>query len=295
MATACSSDSDPPPGGDGGVDGHVSEAGVDAGALPPTALETVVSRLILPKSGSDFAVDLDNDGVSDNHFGRILAALATANPTIDLQQQLETQMARGVLLLLLRLHATALDNASDARVAAFFGRDLDADPSNDFSGTNTFGLQQGSPTSLILRGRLTAGQLEVGPGPLTLPFPLGESSALVDAKNVRLTAKVSPNGFTEGVFSGAFSVDAMSTVLLPELAREIDRQYKTSATPQGKKFLEDNFDLDKNGTITEDELRNNPITGLLFQTADVDLDGDQQKESISFAIGFETVLCTIKE
>jgi len=270
---------------DGGADAMAAD-----GPLP-VALQTVVSALTLPTSGDEYAVDLDKNGSVDNRVGVVLAALVAVNPNLNLQKDLDQQLAEGKILVLQETRARGLSQASTAVLQTLVGKDSDGDPSNNFSGSAVLVEEATGPA---LAGEIDAGKLDVGPGELTTPVPVGVASVVVKLVSARAWAHISSAGMTDGVVVGAVPMNDISTTLLPALAVELDRQYHAAqTTPAGKKALQDVFDLDKDGTITEQELRTNPIIAALISTPDVDTDSDGKLDAFSIGFGFTSVPCTI--
>jgi len=287
----CSDNSDPPPKSDATITGDAKTGGDASAGL---SLQTVMSKMLMPSNAGAHALDLDGNGVKDNHVGRILAALAAANSSLDLQAQLDTQMQNGELLLLNELTAPSLKQTDKATLRAFFGKDLDTNAANNFTGSGAFGIGAISPTNAVLHGKITGGQLIAGPGNLAIPIPLGKIYVVLSAKLVQVHATVTDKGLTSGILAAAIPISEMSTTMIPALANEMHRQYNDpNVTPTGKKMLEKTFDLDKDGSITADELRKNPIIGLMLDSADVDTDGDKIPDAMSVGLGFEAVTCTI--
>lgn len=294
LQLGCSSSSDPPNTDLAVADGPVVD-GPSGDAGPAVALQLIVDKLLVPDTPADYAVDLDGDGVPDNHVGQILAALSGANPTLDLKKQIIDQINQGKVLLLWEVQAKSLTDDPATRVVAYGGVDLDGNPGNNFSGKETLGIDPKGPKDTVLQGKIVGGQLSVGPGDFEVPIPIGEQLVRVNAIAVQFSGKVSVHGMTEGVLSGAIPIEQVTDVLVPALALEMQRQYvSTVSTPEGKAALRDLFDLDKNGSITLDEVRNNPLIGLLLSTPDVDMDGDGTADSISVGLGITAVPCVIK-
>jgi hypothetical protein len=272
--------------GDGGVD-----IGSADSVTLPLAMQTVMDTITMPQSAADYAIDLDNDGTNDNQVGQMFGALLTVNPKLDLQKDLNLQLAQGKVLLLYELFAASLIDASAARVLVHTGKDPDGDPSNNFTGGATLGIL-GTGTSLS--GTIVGGELKLGPGSLTSPVVIGATNVVITLKAARMRATISKTGMTAGMIAGAIPMADVSSKLIPALAKEIDRQYKDpKITPEGKKILKDVFDLNLDGTISSQEFQDNPFISVALKTADVDSDGDKLEDALSIGFGFTAVPCTI--
>ena len=261
-------------------------------SLPDVALQSITNAMALPVgSKKSVGMDLTGDGKVDNRLADLLNALTTLHSGLTLQQDLDEQIKDGTLLLLQELRSGSLKDSTKARFQFFFGKDLDKNPKDNFSGTEWFSINPNFSSTTPLNGKVTGGTLSVGPGEIMVPLALGKVYVVVTLKLARVTAKVTKKGITQGVVAGAMPIADVKGRLLPGLATEMTRQYadKANLSPNGKKLLE-YFDVNKDGTISVKELTGNPIIKtVILDQPDVDTDGDNKLDAVSAGIGFTSV------
>ena len=252
----------------------------------------MVNKLILPKKIGDYAVDLDGNGTKDNQLGNILAGISGFIPAANSPQtMLDSQIKQGALLLLFDVLAKSIVNAASMTLKMYLGADLDSDATDNFTGTEEFGISSSSPTNLSMPGKIVAGALTAGPGTMTIPIPLGTTPVNVSLKLAQAKGTLTSSTLTSGQINGAIPWTEVETILLPAFASLLDDQYKTGdATIKGIMAM---FDTNKDGTITATELKTNLIIGI-FLKADVDTDGDKKVDAMSAGLGFTGVSCKIK-
>ena len=291
LAIACSDDSTGSKldGGGGGGD-----QGADTGGGASSALQAVVSKLILPKSDKDYAADLDGDGKQENQVGKLLAAFKALNPTYDAQADINKAITEGNLLMLFDLKAKGIANDADAKLHFYLGADTDSDPKNNFSGSATLKPDPKSPANLELKAKIVTRKLTAGPGEMKIPVPVGATPTVVTLKNTTVTATLATTGMASGKIVGAIPQADVDGKLVPALAGALDSTWKKPDTSPATKNILKTFDEDKDGTISAKDLKNNAIVGLLF-SADVDLNKDKTKDAISMGVGFAGVSCKIQK
>lgn len=318
LAPACSDDS-PTPTKDKGVDYKVlpSDSGADTtkdAKLPdqkimdqtikpdaisdPSAMQVVISTLTLPKDSDTYKDNIDGDADQDaNKLGSVVAVINTmASGMLDLQKELDSQISSAAFTLLLELFANSLVSDSSAKLQFFLGSDLDSDATDNFLGTEQFGIDSQSPTNLVSPGKIASSAMDMGPGNFMIPMPIGTSTTLVSLKLARIKATLSTtplSAMTSGSIVGAVPLTDIETKLYPAIATLLDYQYKNSTSSQLKTFLQ-SLDGDKDGTITSTDLKNSSIIGLLL-SANVDTDGDKIDDAVAMGLGFTAVKCTIKK
>jgi len=303
LLAACSDDTvatdgkplvDGPPPADSGPDGPITnpdQGDTDGG--PTAALQTVVNKLLLPMSAADYAFDIDQDGNPDNAMGGILGALVGAG--LFTQQDMDDQINNGFLLLLFELFAASLTDDLAASVQFHMGADLDSDPSDNFLGSEEFAIAAASPPNVSMGAKLTGGKLDGGPGDFQIPIPMGVTSIVVNLKQSHLTGDVSSGGIANGQINGAMPWTDVDQQLIPAIADMTDATYKSSTTPQATKdMIKFLLDLNQDGTVTADEIRNSPLLKIILKP-DLDLDKDGTKDAMSVGLGFTAVSCIIKK
>ena len=196
--------------------------------------------------------------------------------------------------MLFELFAASLTDDPAAKVQFHIGSDLDSDPSDNFSGSEEFSIAAASPPNVEMAAKLAAGKLDGGPGDFQVPIPMGISSTVVDLKQSRIAGDVSAAGIANGQISGAIPWTDVDQKLIPAIADMTDATYKSSTTPQGTKdIINLLLDLDHDGTVTADEIRNSGLLKIILKP-DLDLDKDGTKDAMSVGMGFTAVSCTIK-
>ncbi len=280
----------------GGLDLAAKDGGGDGGTLPSISFQGVVKTMTLPTVGKTVGMDLTGDNKVDNRLGDLLSGINAIHPTLDLNADLAEMIATAELLLLQELRSRTVLNSPTARLQFFFGRDLDKNPKDNFSGKEWLGLNPKLPSAAPLTGSISKGQASFGPGDMAFPVALGQVYVVVTLKKARQTAKVSKSGMTNGILAGAVPLADVKGILLPGLATELTRQYHLpTLTPNGKKFIE-YFDANKDGTVSVKELTTNTlIKSVILDQPDVDTDGDGKADAMSVGVNFTSVPCNIQK
>ena len=283
-------------GPDSGTFDLTSKDGKADAGLPSISLQGVAKTMTLPTISNKVGMDLTGDNKVDNRLGDLLGGINTIHPTMDLNKDLADQINNAELLLLHELRSRSLKDAGTARIQFLFGKDLDKNPKDNFTGKEWFGLDPKLPSALPMTGTIKGGVASFGPGDVMFPVALGQVYVVVTLKLARLAANVTKDGMTNGVIAGAMTIADVKGVLLPGLATELTRQYHLSTlTPTGKKFIEF-FDANKDGTITVKELETNTlIKSVILDQPDVDTDGDKKPDAVSLGVGFTSVPCFIQK
>jgi len=218
----------------------------------------VVSALQAAPAGQ--GLDLDGDGTKDNVIGGLGSLLAQIDPSLDIATILEEQLANSPTVVLIRMWG--VDSwAGDPLVHAGLanGVDLDGDPSDNFSGSETFDASAGTaadgyPLLRTVTSLSSAGGYSVAYTGSTLDI----AGVTIDANAlVRVEGTATPAA-NDGVIGFAIPVD---TVL---------------------QLIED-----EGFTIP-------PLVQAFLPPADIDADGDGTVESWSGALLFESVPALIQ-
>ena len=268
----------------------------DAKQPLPSALQSVMNRMLLPKTAGDRGIDLNKDGKVDNKLGSILAGLATIHGSLDVQKDLDKQMQAGEMLVLYDIKANSLKDATEASLVTYFGKDLDNNASDNFNGSETFGIAPVTPGDIKLDGKIVGGKASFGPGSLVAPIAIGTVYVVITLRNAVIRGTVSPTGIKDGLMAGAIPLTDVTGRMLPGLSTQMTQKLNDPLTSPGGLKLLKYFDKDKDGTITVKELATDVlIKGLLLDQPDVDTDGDGKKDAISVGIGFTSVPCKIQK
>ena len=285
----------------------LADAAVDA-ASPPidggaaSSSRLVISALRVPEPGTQ-ALDIDGDGFGDNALGSYWRTLGDSTGLVA-QEQFDQALAGGASLELLAVTSAASDT-----LRAFVGRDLDADPSDNFSGEEPLAIAPGTPIDGNLPATAGDVSLVAGPGDIPLRMPLsGQSPQLITMRSLgtRIAATVGEGGALDGQLGGAFLIQDVNALVIPPLAtawnqvifRDCPGGPSSCAEGSPGEALLSIFDLDSDGVLTSSELRDNLVIQESLLNPDLDLfdaDGafnpntDGINDSLSYGLGFGSV------
>jgi hypothetical protein len=268
--------------------------------LPTTGIQYhfVTNKLLLPTTQEQtqaFALNVDADPQQhpDNKFGEMLTLLTSAALGLELQSNLDQAINTGQLVLLHVVKADDPLNDPNVSWSIFLGQTAQAAPS--FGGSDKFMLNPAAPTNTPIVGALTNGHFTGGQGTARIKIFLMGQPAEVDLIGVRLETDLSAQGCVNGKLGGGVTVDEFRGKLLPAIAEGLNQIIKTDNAVANT--LRQAFDSDQNGTITTQELENNPL--LMFAISpDLDLldasgkyspGQDGVKDSYSVGLGFTCV------
>ncbi len=283
------------------------------GFVDPTGDHTqfVANTIDVPTSASEaFALGLDIDGDPlmrpDNALGQVLATLSSMGA--DPQAAIDGFVADGELLEIFDVQATDLVTASDVGVSVFLGNDGDvpANPADNFSGSEMFVIEPGTPTDSLLYGSITSGHLSARGG--TIPLKLlvfgGTSPIRVNLVGARVEANITATNLSIGRLGGGITEAEIDSVLIPGLADAFNAIVAEDCIgltcdpdSPGEDIL-DLFDtIDVDGVISVEEVRASPLISSLL-APDIDLFDsagdfnprvDGVDDSLSFGVGFTAV------
>ncbi len=267
--------------------------------LPATGVEYyfVTNKLQIPTTQEQtqaFALNVDGDSQNslDNKFGDLFTLLSSTVQGIELQSTLDQAVNSGQMVTLHQVKAN--DPVSDQNVSwsIFLGKQTQSAPK--FDGTDNFTLDTTLPVNAPITGSLTNGHFTGGPGNARVQMFLMGQLVAVDLIGVRLEADFSAQGCANGKLGGGVTVDEFRSKLLPAIADGLNQIKKVDTS--ASTFL-NAFDADGNGTITAQEIENNPML-MLAISPDLDLydaagkfnpNQDGVKDSYSLGLGFTCV------
>jgi hypothetical protein len=89
----------------------------------------------------------------------------------------------------------------------------------------------------------------------------------------------------------------VQTTIIPQVAKMIqDALVDPTVTETTKNTIKQLFDTDKNGSVSEDEVKNNGIIkSFLKGDLDLDKDANHEPDHLSMGIGFAAVKAVIKK
>jgi len=276
-----------------------------AQATPVTGVQYhfVTNKLLIPTTQAqtqEFALNIDGDPQQhlDNKFGDLLTLLVSAAPGLDLQPTLDQAINTGQMVTLHVVRAN--DPMNDPNVSWSIFQGLKTQSSPKFDGSDQLNIDSAASTSLPIVGSLTNGHFKGGPGSARIRLFLLGQSVDVDMIGLLLEADLSAQGCANGKLGGGVTVEEFRSKVLPALVaglNQITQTNKSAATP-----LLQLFDSDRNGTITVQELENNPMV-MLAISPDLDLldasgkfnpGQDGVKDSYSVGLGFTCVPAAFK-
>ncbi len=280
----------------------------DAVDIDPAGIhhQYVVDSIQVPASpaeANDLGLNLDGDemGRPDNAFGQVLAVIFNNLDEEDpFNDEVAARILAGELIQLFDVQTTDLLDAGGAGFRGFVGADADSDPSNNLGGDGQFRIRiSGDP----MGGRIADGELHawLGTVPIQFALPNVEEPLVLELHSAQVVAYVDQEGMS-GKIGGGITEQDVDEVLMPALQFVIEREIEKSCDESGcvensvGEWLRDEYDLNRDGEISLDEVRTSTLTGALL-APDVDLfcDGvasprcDGVKDSLSLGLGFTAV------
>jgi hypothetical protein len=268
--------------------------------LPDTGEEYlfVTNRLLLPTTNEQveaFALNVDGDskGRLDNRFGELLNFLNAVGPGLDLQSTLDQAILTGQMVSLHLVKANDILNDQSVSWTLFQGQKTQSPP--NFDGFDTFTIDSSAPFNALVLGSLTDGHFTGGPGTALVELFFMNLPIDVNLIAVHLEADLSAQGCTNGKLGGGLTVDEFRSKLLPIIAVGINEMIQIDNSAANS--LLQSLDSDRNGTITVQEIENNPLFKIAI-SPDLDLldasgvfnpGQDGVKDSYSIGLGFNCV------
>jgi len=282
---------------------RVTQAAPTDQVQPTTGIQyhLVTDQLMLPTTKDlteAYALNVDGDSeqTGDNLFGQLLSLLTSAAPSLEMQATMDQAVDTGQLVT---LHlVTADDPLNDSSVSWSIVLGETATTAPTFDGTDTFAVDSAAPTNAPIVGELAGGRFSGGPGAARLRFFLLGQQVDVGVIGLRLEADLSAAGCSNGRLGGGLTVDDFRSRLLPTLTDGLNLAVQSN--PALANLLLPTLDADRDGTITVQELENNPMLRIAVQP-DLDLldasgsfnpGQDGTNDSYSMGLGFTCVPAT---
>lgn len=295
-------------------DAMVPDAVIPADAFIPTGghAQYVIDTITIPTSSGQATacgLDIDSDPMArvDNALGQIVAALAGAAGA-DPQPGMDAALANGTALHLLDVQADSLADDPTVLLREFLGEDTDGNPADNFSGSEPFAIAADSPTDAQLAGAISGGQMDVGPGELSVrivPFS-GGTPIVLPLVGARIHGNLSGTELLGGILGGAVTSDTLDTVVIPALALNVQAVVATNcggtfpncctAGTSGETLVS-LFDTNDDCLVSEQEIRDSTLVQSLL-APDLDLFdatgafnplSDGVKDSLSIGVCFTAV------
>jgi hypothetical protein len=205
----------------------------------------VFSKIVLPRSNAQFAIDLNGDGQPDNQFGKVVDALAGySNP----QAASDDGITRGATLELIGVQTADLQNSTMAGAALQPAQSMAAP---DFSGKGMFTVDAAQPAAQLF-GRLSGGALRTN-DPITTAHPVStvvrvELAVGVDPVALKLNgahvqATVSSTGLTQGELHGSVLKADFDNAMIPATAKLLTLQVQANPLSTTTFLVESIFDI----------------------------------------------------
>ncbi len=283
----------------------------------------VLDSVLVPgttAAANSVALDIDDDGRTENALGGLLATLAGFG--LNVQPAVNEQIAMGGVIILADVQATALDNATGVGVRVFRGGSPDPMPCADEADTVCGAHLDGSASFSIAEdydalvvGQIVNGSFTGGPGEVTIELAVSEQTAVpINLIGARIEMGVSATGLTSGKLGGAITVEDIDSDLLPgvvSLVGDIVAECEPTAEeccPEGSGGEQaltilntDGNDATGDCEVTLADLMENDIVDGTLRNPDLDLldesgnfapNSDGTKESVSLGVGFSAVAGT---
>lgn len=257
-----------------------------------------------PEEALNVAVNYDGREPTrrENTLGTVLATVFTHLGS-DLNGNAEQMIDDGRILHLIDIQTTSEEDATGVGVNLFLGSDSDDDPSDNFSGEESFTIVNPSEGK-TLTGEFVEGQLNVGLGeiPLQIALPDTEEPFLLHLTGARIEAQLE-GGNLVGSIGGLLSEEQVQGEFMVIVHTAIERS--VSLDCQAGECVPDSpgerllgvFDADDDGFVSLIEVMENELV-IALTSPDIDMfdtDGemnpncDEVAESLSFAVGFTAV------
>ena len=254
---------------------------------------------------------LEFKGKKYNALGNIISLLVSQAPTMDIQSTIDSGVCAGGTVVLLRVQAKDMTSETSAKAQAWVGQDkvcCTADKSDKdystkccaeaakgcFNGKGEFAKKK-STEDMLFQGKITGGNLKLGPSKMKLNIPLVGTEVLeLTLKYAHIKGVSTKDKITKGVLSGAIPKSELDKKVIPQVAKMVNDTYIDPKTDKSTKdMLKQLFDTNGDGKIEVKEVTENALIKT-FLAGDVDVDGDGEKE-LSLGIGFTATGAVIKD
>jgi len=295
-------------------DAVIPDAGIPADAFIATGdhHQFVINTLDIPSSSAEanacgLNIDGDSQGRVDNALGQVISALAGSTGA-DPQPVMDAALADGTALHLLDVQADSLADDPTVALRPFLGDDSDANPSNNFSGSEMFTISASSPTDDLVPGAIGSGALDLGPGTMSVRIVVvsGTQPIQVPIIGVHVTGNITDTNITSGILAGAVTQDTIDNILIPSVtlslqavvASDCGGTYPNCCTDASNgQTIVSLFDDNNDCMVSQSEVANNNLVNSLL-APDVDLldasgnyapNSDGVNDSLSLGVCFTAV------
>lgn len=185
------------------------------------SFQYVVKQLVFPESvghALSVARDIDGDGTVENNLGQFLAVINAMAIPHGCEDAVNTKFNVGDTLLLMEVKAN-LDAAKSDREAALqmeTGKDLNGDPSDNFSGSAELAPTAGARA--LIKADVDKLALKAGREKAFMPMAPGGEVKFIGLELAMVEATITPDGLEGGVISGGVPWQEFKLLLLPGFA-----------------------------------------------------------------------------
>ena len=276
-----------------------------ADAATATRHTYVDNSLLLPTTNTQaaaYARNLDGTNGPDNAVGQFFVALAAQG--LDLVSMESATVTGGQLVVLNTLVTPSLVDAKKATWQVRYGEPTETP---DFSGSGTFTVDPLALRSARIPAKIRNHHVSTAASNVPLTLNFGAGPATMSTLSTRIFATCSRKTCTGGRINGAIPATEVDGVLIPGLValfqpliqRDCPTGYNGCVDQSTGKSIEQLFDADHDGTVTQQELRDNQLVAAIL-APDLDLfdaEGhrghDGVADSLSYGIGFTAVRARI--
>lgn len=268
----------------------------------------VVNAITLPMSYTDFAVDLNADGSTENQFGNIVKTLLSQKIDAQASENSSIMKGEGLTLFSFKNSDPSFTTDDGAAAVSYLAQNM-AMP--NFGGGGMFTVDTTVPSG-TLAGPLASGQF-LSTDPYTLATPptvwvrIGLSPGVavnMPCVGARVRFKPAAGGLQMGQLNGGMKKTDIDAILVPGIRQSLDNIAHTMPCDTNCTNVLTTFDSNMNGTIELSEVQNNVLVINILKP-DVqlfDANGNWKptspavtKDSISFGVGFAAVPAVFSE
>ena len=231
-------------------------AGPDAGLCTPgggTHAKWFINSMTLPQQRSDFSLDLNGDGKTDNQLGNIVGALLSQN--MNLQTPVDQAIAGGTDVMLLDVVSSDASFTNDACAQTTFANGLDH-PMPDIDGGTSF-TADSAIAKTVFAGPIAAMRFSSQPQPfnqvtaqkLQIKLPMF-GAGVFTLWGAHLSWRYAGNNLMEGRINGALTNDDVQNKVMPAMATLLNAQVQADPTSSNSQQLLAIFDTGGTGGCT---------------------------------------------
>lgn len=222
------------------------------------------------------ALDLDcaEPERNDNVIGQVLSTIHS-QLDVDINAVTTDLVQNGLIIHLVEVQALALDQSSNVGLQMFVGTDLDGDPSDNFSGSEIFGIDRAFASQPMV-GYIIDNQLEADLGrvPLQVLIPGSDEVFTMELEATMIEADITAERLT-ATLGGVLAEVQVQSGFLPAIyvgiSGILEGECEGGCEPGSRgQLLLDIFDVDEDGAVTSEEFTENSLINALT-AADADI------------------------